>query len=183
MVVRRDDSRRRCAKDDSDGRLALPLSGGVRGHTVDPENREERRDAGKACEQHRHDHRTRELTILVGDGSRKIDDRTGIDPGRHRSDLRDDRRQRAIGSRVEGPEAACRDRRNVNVAHFGITIRLADVRHHRNDRPPRPRTQPLRTSLDDAHLLAYARAAKTREGFQRYLDEWVLTPRKSFSPA
>ncbi len=37
--------------------------------------------------------------------------------------------------------------------------------------------------IDDAHVLAYARAAKTREGFQRYLDEWVLTPRKSFSPA
>ncbi|HEX6530475.1 MAG TPA: CoA-transferase, partial [Burkholderiales bacterium] len=33
--------------------------------------------------------------------------------------------------------------------------------------------------IDDAHVLAYARAAKTREGFQRYLDEWVLTPRKS----
>ena len=37
--------------------------------------------------------------------------------------------------------------------------------------------------IDDAHLAAYARAAKTREGFRRYLDEWVLTPRKSFSPA
>ena len=37
--------------------------------------------------------------------------------------------------------------------------------------------------VDDAHLAAYARAAKTREGFARYLDEWVLTPRKSFSPA
>jgi glutaconate CoA-transferase subunit A len=37
--------------------------------------------------------------------------------------------------------------------------------------------------IDDAHVIAYARAAKTREGFQRYLDEWVLTPRKSFSPA
>jgi len=37
--------------------------------------------------------------------------------------------------------------------------------------------------IDDAHVAAYARAAKTREGFQRYLDEWVLTPRKSFSPA
>jgi glutaconate CoA-transferase subunit A len=36
---------------------------------------------------------------------------------------------------------------------------------------------------DDAHLSLYAKAAKTREGFQRYLDEWVLTPRKSFSPA
>jgi len=37
--------------------------------------------------------------------------------------------------------------------------------------------------VDDAHLSLYARAAKTREGFDRYLDEWVLTPRKSFSPA
>jgi glutaconate CoA-transferase, subunit A len=37
--------------------------------------------------------------------------------------------------------------------------------------------------VDDAHLSQYARAAKTREGFQSYLDEWVLTPRKSFSPA
>ena len=37
--------------------------------------------------------------------------------------------------------------------------------------------------IDDAHVLEYARAAKTREGFQRYLDQWVLTPRKSFSPA
>jgi glutaconate CoA-transferase subunit A len=36
---------------------------------------------------------------------------------------------------------------------------------------------------DDLHLSQYAKAAKTREGFQRYLDEWVLTPRKSFSPA
>ena len=37
--------------------------------------------------------------------------------------------------------------------------------------------------IDDAHLAAYARAAKTRDGFRRYLEEWVLTPRKSFSPA
>jgi len=37
--------------------------------------------------------------------------------------------------------------------------------------------------IDDAHLAAYAKAARTREGFARYLDEWVLTPRKSFSPA
>jgi glutaconate CoA-transferase subunit A len=37
--------------------------------------------------------------------------------------------------------------------------------------------------IDDAHLARYARAAKTREGFQRYLDEFVCTPRKSFSPA
>ena len=37
--------------------------------------------------------------------------------------------------------------------------------------------------IDDAHLAAYARAARTREGFRRYLEEWVLTPKKSFSPA
>lgn len=37
--------------------------------------------------------------------------------------------------------------------------------------------------IDDAHVSQYAKAAKSREGFQRYLDEWVLTPRKSFSPA
>jgi len=36
---------------------------------------------------------------------------------------------------------------------------------------------------DDTHLSQYAKAAKTHEGFQRYLDEWVLTPRKSTSPA
>jgi len=36
---------------------------------------------------------------------------------------------------------------------------------------------------DDTHLSQYAKAAKTREGFLRYLDEWVLTPGKSFSPA
>jgi len=36
---------------------------------------------------------------------------------------------------------------------------------------------------DDTHLSQYAKAAKTREGFQRYLDQWVLTPGKSFSPA
>jgi glutaconate CoA-transferase subunit A len=37
--------------------------------------------------------------------------------------------------------------------------------------------------VDDTHVSQYAKAAKTREGFQRYLDEWVLTPRKSTSPA
>jgi len=37
--------------------------------------------------------------------------------------------------------------------------------------------------IDDAHLMHYARAAKTREGFLRYLDEFVCTPEKSFSPA
>jgi glutaconate CoA-transferase subunit A len=36
---------------------------------------------------------------------------------------------------------------------------------------------------DDLHVSQYAKAAKTRDGFQRYLDEWVLTPRKSSSPA
>jgi glutaconate CoA-transferase subunit A len=36
---------------------------------------------------------------------------------------------------------------------------------------------------DDLHLSQYAKAAKTREGFQRYLDEWVLTRGKSSSPA
>jgi glutaconate CoA-transferase subunit A len=37
--------------------------------------------------------------------------------------------------------------------------------------------------VDDVHLSQYAREAKTREGFQRYLDAWVHTPRKSYSPA
>jgi glutaconate CoA-transferase subunit A len=37
--------------------------------------------------------------------------------------------------------------------------------------------------IDDAQLARYARAAKTREGFQRYLDDFVCTPRKSSSPA
>ena len=37
--------------------------------------------------------------------------------------------------------------------------------------------------IDDAHLMRYAQLAKTREGFQRYLDEFVCTPRKSSSPA
>ena len=37
--------------------------------------------------------------------------------------------------------------------------------------------------IDDAHLMQYAKAAKTREGFQRYLDEFVCTPKKSSSPA
>ena len=37
--------------------------------------------------------------------------------------------------------------------------------------------------IDDLHVSQYAKAAKTREGFQRYLDEWLLTPRKSSSPA
>ena len=37
--------------------------------------------------------------------------------------------------------------------------------------------------IDDAHLMAYAKAARTREGFRRYLEQWVLTPEKSCSPA
>ena len=36
---------------------------------------------------------------------------------------------------------------------------------------------------DHEHLAQYAKAAKTRAGFQRYLEEWVTTPRKSTSPA
>jgi glutaconate CoA-transferase subunit A len=36
---------------------------------------------------------------------------------------------------------------------------------------------------DAAHVSLYAKAAKTREGFLRYMDEWILTPRKSTSPA
>ena len=37
--------------------------------------------------------------------------------------------------------------------------------------------------IDDAHLMRYARAAKTREGFAHYLEEFVCTPGKSYSPA
>ena len=37
--------------------------------------------------------------------------------------------------------------------------------------------------IDDAHLAHYARAARTREGFQRYLDEYVCIPEKNSSPA
>lgn len=37
--------------------------------------------------------------------------------------------------------------------------------------------------IDDAHLMHYARAAKTRDGFQRYLSEFVCIPEKSSSPA
>ena len=40
-------------------------------------------------------------------------------------------------------------------------------------------------AIDDAHLRLYAQAAKTKDGFQRYLDEyvWNRTPGKSSSPA
>jgi glutaconate CoA-transferase, subunit A len=37
--------------------------------------------------------------------------------------------------------------------------------------------------IDDAHLALYARAAKTREGFEQYLKEFVWSQKKSFSPA
>ena len=37
--------------------------------------------------------------------------------------------------------------------------------------------------IDDAHLAQYAKAARTREGFQRYLEQFVCTPAKSYSPA
>ena len=37
--------------------------------------------------------------------------------------------------------------------------------------------------IDDAHLAHYARAARTREGFERYLKEFVCTAEKSSSPA
>ena len=39
--------------------------------------------------------------------------------------------------------------------------------------------------IDDAHLSLYARAAKTKEGFRGYLEEfvWHRTPKKNFSPA
>jgi glutaconate CoA-transferase subunit A len=37
--------------------------------------------------------------------------------------------------------------------------------------------------IDDVHLAHYARAAKTREGFQRYLDEFVCTREKNSLPA
>jgi len=37
--------------------------------------------------------------------------------------------------------------------------------------------------IDDAHLARYAQAAKTREGFERYLDEFVWSKKKNFLPA
>lgn len=45
-----------------------------------------------------------------------------------------------------------------------------------------PLGMPELYDIDDAHLMRYAKAAKTREGFQRYLDEFVCTPKKSSSP-
>jgi len=46
-----------------------------------------------------------------------------------------------------------------------------------------PLAMPGVYGVDDAHIALYAKAAKTQDGFSRYLDEWVHTPRKSFSPA
>ena len=37
--------------------------------------------------------------------------------------------------------------------------------------------------IDDAHLALYAREAKTRAGFERYLDQFVCIPAKSSLPA
>ena len=37
--------------------------------------------------------------------------------------------------------------------------------------------------IDDAHLAHYAREAKTRAGFERYLSEFVCTPAKNSLPA
>jgi glutaconate CoA-transferase, subunit A len=37
--------------------------------------------------------------------------------------------------------------------------------------------------IDDAHLTLYAKAARTREGFEQYLDEFVWQSRKSSLPA
>ncbi len=37
--------------------------------------------------------------------------------------------------------------------------------------------------IDDEHLARYAKAARTREGFQRYLDEFVCTRKKNSLPA
>jgi glutaconate CoA-transferase, subunit A len=37
--------------------------------------------------------------------------------------------------------------------------------------------------IDDAHLALYAKAAKTREGFEQYLDQFVWSRKKSSTPA
>ena len=48
-----------------------------------------------------------------------------------------------------------------------------------------PLAVPGAYGIDDAHFALYAKAAKTKEGFQRYLDEyvWNRTPAKNSSPA
>lgn len=40
-----------------------------------------------------------------------------------------------------------------------------------------PLGAPRMYDIDDAHLALYAKAAKTREGFQRYLDDFVFKSR------
>ncbi len=37
--------------------------------------------------------------------------------------------------------------------------------------------------IDDAHLALYAKAARTRDGFEQYLKDFVWSPKKNFSPA
>ena len=48
-----------------------------------------------------------------------------------------------------------------------------------------PLSVPGAYGIDDAHLRLYAKAAKTQDGFQRYLEEyvWNRTPEKNSSPA
>jgi glutaconate CoA-transferase subunit A len=46
-----------------------------------------------------------------------------------------------------------------------------------------PLAMPGLYGIDDVHVSQYAKAARTREGFLKYLDEWILTPGKSTSPA
>ena len=53
----------------------------------------------------------------------------------------------------------------------------------RAERGAWPLAMPGVYGVDDTHVSQYAKAAKTHEGFQRYLEQWVLTPRKSSSPA
>ena len=53
----------------------------------------------------------------------------------------------------------------------------------RAERGAWPLAMPGLYGIDDLHVSHYAKAAKSAEGFQRYLDQWVLTPRKSSSPA
>jgi glutaconate CoA-transferase subunit A len=53
----------------------------------------------------------------------------------------------------------------------------------RAERGAWPLAMPGRYGIDDLHISHYAKAAKSAEGFQRYLDQWVLTPRKNCSPA
>ena len=65
----------------------------------------------------------------------------------------------------------------------GVISSLYVTATARAERGAWPLAVPGVYGVDDLHLSQYAKAAKTREGFARYLDEWVLTPRKSSSPA